>query len=358
MSTEGQLPKDPAEATKLLAALVEKDQNETVCRYPTCHETRQTTTGTGRPSAYCQNPEHTAVSNHRARQQLRATAAGMTTETTPKREHPFPAVDAPVESLRASVVARIAQLQGDLERYLAALSEIADPDLAAATIQATLDQAEARVAEAQLSASKERSLRLAADTARMAAQEETRAEREAAELAIQRLEEAEARIQSQKEEIERIQAERDDTVNRVRIEAQRTIEEVEQQARKDVALAQAATTAAEVQASQADAHAAEARAQAATARALVQEVQTALDRERTEVDRLRSELATTIMDARTRAEADRAEARVALDRERAEVDRLRAELSTTRTRADQLTAALDALREQFVQVTQREIPHQ
>src|SRR6266849_2630880 len=149
MGADQQLPRDRIVAAGILAALAEKDQDESRCRYPTCVSPRQATTGSGRPSAYCGNPEHNAVSSHRARQQLKRIAAGAIPEGTAKREQPGAVGVVPVESLRGSVVSGMLQLQANLERYLAALSELADPDLIAAQIQAALDQTETRIAEAQ-----------------------------------------------------------------------------------------------------------------------------------------------------------------------------------------------------------------
>ena len=102
-----ELPIDPL-AADVLAALNEKDQDETICRYPTCREPRQLATGTGRPSAYCSDPTHTAVTNHRARASLKALATGATQaqERVVKRESS--AGIAPVESLRGSVLQDIA----------------------------------------------------------------------------------------------------------------------------------------------------------------------------------------------------------------------------------------------------------
>src|SRR6266487_2987081 len=376
-----QLAKDPACAAQILADLEKKDAEATVCRYPTCQEPRQTASATGRPAVYCLNPEHNPVTNHRARQYLKDLAIGIPSEGAAKRETPLPAGVAPVESLRSSVVSRITQLQSDMERYLAALASMADPDLSAAQIRAALDQADARIAAAQQDVSVERSLHLAAETTRTAAQEEARAEREAAEQAIERMEEAEARIQSlmkaTRQQIADLEAERNETVERLRVEAQQQREEAElrivereaehtaiverlhvkqeeteQQTRKAIAEAQENARQANIQAH-------EAHVQAATASGQVLDARAALDRERAEVDRLRGELAVTRKEARERTEADRAEARMTLDRERAEIERLRAELTTTRTRADQLAAQADGLRAQLVraQITEKEKPN-
>lgn len=359
MSTES-LTKDPTRAAEILAALGEKDQNETVCRYPTCDLPRTITTGSGRPSAYCDNPDHNAVSNHRARASLRTIATGATA-TTPKREASPPTVmvggAAPVETLRASIVNRIVQLQSDMERYLTTLAEIADPDAAAAQIQTTLDRAEARIAEAQQNASSERALRLAADTTRLAAQTEANAEREAAEQAIQRMEEIEERLQRQKEDFEQQIAEmrsaHEQALTNARTETQKKIQTIEKQSLEAVTLARAATTKAqeETKLATAKAHEAEttAHAQVAAAEQLLAEARVNLDRERSEVDRLRKEHAEAVTNMRTQAEAERSQARIDLDRERGEVDQLRKELATLRTRADQLLATNEKLQTDLVQ---------
>jgi colicin import membrane protein len=358
MSVDQQLPQDPAAAAEILAALPAKDADDTVCRYPTCHQPRVPVTGTGRPGAYCSNPDHTALTNHRARQHLRAIAARTTTETTASVDRPVLEGLAPVESLRRSVVNQITHLRSGLDHYVATLTRLADPELSAAQIQAAIDRAEARVAEAQQSASTERSLRLAAETACAAAQEEARTEREAAEQAIRRMEEAEERAQQMAEEQERhlvaLQTEHARELERLRTEMQQRQEAIQQQASEALAAERAATVAAQQQAREAEARAGEAeremRAQTAIAERLVQEAQTALERERAEVDRLRTDLTESKAEARARAEADRQEARTTLERERAEVDRLRTDLAAAYTRVEQLTASNDQLRTQWLQL--------
>lgn len=357
MSTDQMLPKDPIAAADLLTALVLKDQDETICRYPTCNNPRRQETGMGRPSAYCNDSDHTAVSNHRARASLKAIAAGVVQETVVKQERPTGIV--PVESLRSSVLQGMTQLQGSLERYITTLVEISDPDVSAAQIQATLDRADTRIAEALQNASTERSLRLAADAASVAARQEAQAEREAAELAIVHMEEAEAKTQRVIEESEQqiivVQAERDETIARMHGEAKQQIDEVFQQAKEAVASAEAATVTAQEEARQANARAhdaeVDARTRIATAERLVSEANATLDRERAEVDRLRGEIEKTITEARRRAEEDRTETAALLKREREEVDRLRGELVSVTTNArEQATAdrgEMDRLREEL-----------
>jgi colicin import membrane protein len=345
-------PKDPEAAAAILTALQEKDADDTICKFPTCHEPRQATTGSGRPSAYCSNTEHNAVNNHRARRQLKEIAASGTPEAAPKRD--TLAGVAQVESLRQSVINSMTQLQGNLERYVSTLTEIADPDISVAQIQAAQAQSDTRIAEVQQSLSMERSLRLAAEAARQTALQNAQAEHEAADLAIQQMEESEARrlrqIEEAEQQLAQFQAEKDSAIAQVEASAQRQREEIERRAQEAKALAEAQTAQAQAQARQAEtrAHDAEtnARTQVETAERLVSEARATLDRERTEVDRLREELAAT----RTHAETDRTEARASLERERTEVDRLREELAATRKRADQLGALNDELRAQLMQL--------
>ncbi len=345
------VPNDPQAAAAILAELAAKDADETICRYPTCHAQREARKESGRPSAYCNNPEHTAISNHRARRRLEALAAQATTEA-PK---PTPLSSmSQTESLRQSVLLSVTQLQTHLERYVTTLTSMTDPDIALAHLQAAQAQAESRIAEIQQNLSMERSLRLAAETDRQNAIQQAQSAQEAAELAIERMEAVEATMQQVQAEsaqrITQIQEEMAQRIADIQAEAQRQQEAVQQQASERIAQAQAQEAQARAEANDAvlRAHDAETRAhsQIETAERLAAEARAALAREQTEVDRLREELART----HTRAEADRTEARASLTREQAEVDRLRQEVQATRTRADQLEIALQELRAQLEQL--------
>lgn len=102
----------------------------------------------------------------------------------------------------------------------------------------------------------------------------------------------------------------------------------------------------------------DARTRIEVAEQLVREAHATLSRERAEVDRLRGELATAIKEARTRAEADRAEAAAVLQRERSEVDRLRKELVGVSTNAREQAATdheeMKRLREELAASRNRE----
>lgn len=358
---------DPLTKDSALAAAILAEQKEAFeCSYPTCHDPRQTMPGTGRPTAYCSNPKHTAVNAHRARQHLLAVVAAAEAASSQPTRSSSPVVSVSPESLRGSILSRIQLLQTDLERYVTVLSQMSDPEISSAQIQAALDQTNARVAEMQQTLSGEQALRLKAEKDLQVAREQEQAEREAAEQAIVQLEEMEIATQEQLRQAEarvrEMEAERDAMVAQERQQALQRIQEI--QIQTDTALAQAQTemTRAQEEARQAALAVLEARAQTATAERLVKDAQANLDRERAEVDRVRKDL----QEVRERAQADlreeRQRAQIDLDRERAEITRLREELAVTRQQAehaaslaqgriDKLSTANDDLRAQLVQQT-------
>lgn len=335
--------KDSAMAAKILDDLAQKDLNETICRYPTCQEKR-VTPGPGRPSTYCDNKEHTALNNHRARQFLKTLALNKPpVESDETDESPSPAVAIhQVESLRGSVVTGMLQLQSNLERYLGTLKTLADPDIASAQLQAATARLDSRLSDMQERLSTEISLRLAADASRQAAQEESASSKDAADLAIKRMEEAEARTLRIQEETEQqlatLREETEQQIASARRDAQHAIEVVEQEAKVTVEQAQAETHQAQRQAQEAEMNS---RTQVAAAERLVQEAQKALEQERAEVQRLRTDLA----DTRSQGKADRDQAQNALEQERAEVQRLRTTLAQVQAQAnadrDQAQKALE-----------------
>ncbi|HET8840801.1 MAG TPA: hypothetical protein VFN35_05005 [Ktedonobacteraceae bacterium] len=385
--------KDPAVATGILEDLAQKDLDETICRYPTCQQPR-VAPGAGRPSAYCDNKEHTALNNHRARQALKTLALNkppVEAEGADESASPVVAIHQ-VESLRGSVVNGMVQLQNNLERYLETLKTIADPDIASAQLQAATARLDSRLADMQERLSTEISLRLAADASRQAAQEESTSSKDAADLAINKMEEAEARtLYIQEEAAQQLATLTEETEQQIasaRRDAQHAIEVVEQEAKSAVEQAQAETHQAQRQAQEAEMNS---RTQVAAAERLVQEAQKALEQERAEVQRLRADLAdtrsqskadrdqaqnaleqeraevqrlrTTLVQVQAQANADRDQAQKALEQERAEVQRLRTELARvegqrdqTTKRADQLAAENDELRKKQVPPAPKEQP--
>lgn len=361
MSIDPTQTKNPVQAAALLAELESKDPNE--CSYPGCHQPRQVTIGTGRPSTYCSNQQHNAVNAHRVRQRLMAVvSAWETTNTQVVKPGSSPTASANVsaESLRGSVLSRIQLLQADLERYVATLTEMSDPEISAAQIQAVLDQANARVADMQQALSNEQALRLKAEKDLLVVQKQAQNERDAAEQAIQRMEEVEAEAQEQLRQAEAriidIQTERDATIERERLESQQRIQDIQMQANNALREARNETAKAQEEGRLAHAAALEARTQATTAERLIKEAQSSLERERAEIDRLRKELEEVRTRAQVDLEQERRRAQADRDRERADMDRLREEVMAARklveqvtTRADTLATTNDQLRAQLLQ---------
>src|SRR6266700_196864 len=292
MTIDTSLPKDPVTAQQILDTLVIKDQDERVCRYPTCSVPRKAPEKGGKPPAYCANPLHTPQRSLRARDYLEDLVKGLSPVSLETEQA---VTSVMVQSLRGKVLTELERFSGHLGLYVAALRELADPDIAAAQIEAAQYRADAQIAVAQETAETERSLRLSAENSRDTAQRDAQAAREEAALAIAKMNESEARATQQQEEYERqianLQREQDEAIEAIRVEAQRRIEAIQQQADQDIARAQDATTAAEEEARSANerAHDAETEARIAITHAnqRVAEAQTALRREQDEVTQLR-----------------------------------------------------------------------
>ena len=377
MAFDNTLPKDPKVAQQILDALVLKDQDDQICRYPTCSNLRRLAENGGKPPSYCEDPLHTPVRNSRARTYLENLVKELPSNFLETEQ---PITTTTVQSLRDKVLVELSRFSDQLSQYLTGLKELSDPEIAAAQIEAAQHRADALIAAAQERVETERSLRLSAENSRDTAQRDAQAAREEAALAITKLQEVETRAQQQQEahafQITTLQQEHEQAIEVMQTEAQQTIEAIQQQADKAVARVQEAVALAEENAQQATmrAHDAEAKArmQIEGANHLVTEAQAALRREQDEVARLRQENATATAEARSHAETDRAEiqqlrttltatisdARTRADDDRTEIQRLRESLNTANKRADDLALANDQLRTQLIQETHREKPEQ
>ncbi len=373
MALDPSLPKDAGTARHILDTLVIKDQDETICRYPTCPKSRKAPENGGKPPAYCENTLHTPQRNLRARLYLEDLAKELP-PTFLETEQPVTA--AQVQSLREKTLAELQRFSGQLSQYVAGLKELADPEITVAQIEAAQHRADALIAVSQEKVETERSLRLAAEHARDTAQRDAQAARDEAALAIAKMQEIETHVTQQQQayalQIVTLQQEHEQIIETIRAEAQQRIEEIQRQADQAIARAQDATTTAEeeVQHARMRAHDAETetRMQIEHANHLVAEAQATLRREQEEVLRLRQERDDVVADARTRAETDRKEIqqiREALTREnldahtradddRTEIQRLRESLKVATMRADDLARANDGLRTQLLQETRRE----
>jgi len=373
MALDPSLPKDPEKAQQILEALVIKDQDERICRYPTCPEHRKISEKGGKPPVYCDNPLHTPQRNLRARGYLEDLAKGLSPVTLETEQ---PVTSVVVQSLRGHVMTSLDRFSDHLGLYVAALRELTDPDMAAAQIEAAQHRADALIAAAQAKVETERSLRLAAENSRDTAQRDAQAARDEAALALEKMHGSETRAQQQEEaytlQIATLQQEHERAIETIRAEAQQRVEEIQRQADQAMTRAQNATATAEEEAQLARmrAHDAvtETRMQIERANHLVAEAQATLRREQEEVLRLRQERDDAVADARTRAETDRKEiqqirealtranldAHTRADDDRTEIQRLRESLNVAIMRADDLARANDGLRTQLLQETQRE----
>jgi len=325
------------------------------------------------PPAYCGDPLHTALKNFRARAYLEDMAKGLSSASL---ETELPVTTVAVQLLRDKTIAELDRFSGQLGLYMAALRELADPDIAAAQIEAAGHRADALIAAAHETVETERSLRLTAEHTRDTAQRDAQDARGETTRAIARWQESEERAQHQQEEFERQiarrQREHEETLEAIRVEAQNQIERVKQQASKDIALAQAATVAAqeETRAANVRAHDAEveARLRVESAEQLAASAQDALKREQQEVERLRLERDAQASEARKRLEENRTEiqqlraeqlaaaeeARRRAEDDRHEIKQLRENLARAIQRADDLADSNGQLLAQLMQIQMAE----
>jgi len=371
MALDPSLPKDSEKAQQVLEALVIKDQDERICRYPTCPERRKISEKGGKPPVYCDNPLHTPQRNLRARNYLEDLAKGLSPVVLETEQ---PVTSVVVQSLRGHVLTSLDRFSDHLGLYVAALRELTDPDIAAAQIEAAQHRADALIAAAQEKVETERSLRLSAENSRDTAQRDAQAARDEAALALEKMHESETRAQQQQEadalQIATLQEEHERVIETIHAEAQQRVEEIQRQADQDMTRAHDATATAQEEAQNArmrthDAET-EARMQIERANLLVAEAQATLRREQEEVLRLRQERDDAATEAHTRADADRheilqlrtaltqaiADGRTRAEDDRTEMQRLRQSVDAATRRADELARANDALRTQLLEARQ------
>ena len=373
MALDPSLPRDAIAAQQLLAELAVKDQNDVICRYPTCFEPRRTSENGGRPPAFCANAKHTPLTNSRARAYVKDLANELPHASIETEQ---PATTLIVQSLQGTTLVRMEQFQEVFGKYVAAIRELSDPEVAAAQIEAAQHRANALIAAAQEKVGTERSLRLLAEQVQATAQQEALNAREEAARALTEMRVAEERARLQQEEYERtvveLQQVHRDAIEAIRKEAQEQIKGVKQQASDEISLAHAASVVAQEETRTANerAHDAqiEARLAIASAEKQVQEVNLALLREQGEVTRLREELTAVTKEAQNRAETDleeiqrlRAElrqtildARTRAGDDRGEIQQLRESLAGATKRADDLAISNDSLRSQLSRLQSRE----
>src|SRR5580658_1109032 len=140
------------------------------CAYPSCdREPRATEDRAGAKPKYCGEPDpvtgkpHTALTAFRRRQEL-ARHPGGTAEPA-DLDRPVTMATARAAELRAAVRADIAALTGRLTELAAQLDAAADPEAAAAQIEAVQAEAAQQIAQARADAARAAQLRHQAEAA-------------------------------------------------------------------------------------------------------------------------------------------------------------------------------------------------
>jgi DNA repair exonuclease SbcCD ATPase subunit len=367
------LPKDQAEAQQFLIALEKKDQDKTLCSYPTCKQSRRSPPeGGGNIPAYCDDEAHTSLSNSRLRANIKKLANGL---KAPKLETEQPVTTKMVQVLEEKALVQMKRFHHDFGLYVAAIEEIADPDITSAQIEAAQFHAEAQIASIQEAMKTEQAFRKSAENlrdtaqaARDAAQQDAQAARGETALVRTKLQQSEEQIQFLKEQHEQEVASRKQEhaaeLEALQRETQKQIEAIRDQAKKDIASAQEKTDAAQRDANGANirAHDAETKAtiEIASAEQRVKEAQNSLKREQDEVAQLRQARDATTVENKKRAEADlkeRERLRTELttvhqrtENDQKEIERVRDSRDRAIERADELARLNDTLRTQLLQI--------
>ena len=118
-----------------------------MCNYPGCSRTITRGGGPGRPSEYCDHPEHTRWRAWRERQRLQQEEAQPSSATvTVTQQGPVTAARLRADELLAQFRTLAEQLGGTLTTAVAELSTLADPAVAEAQVQAVQAEAARRIA--------------------------------------------------------------------------------------------------------------------------------------------------------------------------------------------------------------------
>jgi chromosome segregation ATPase len=322
------------------------------CRYPGCTREPEPTRGPGRPTQFCNDPEHNKTTAFHARRRIKkdaAAAAGQVTTEDPARPVDYSAA-------RTRELLPIAQrLASELKTTLGGLVEqletLTDPGAAAVEVETTQAAAAEAVAEAEtarLSADKERreavEQREDADELAEEAQEAARQAKDAQERteaqAAQKVEEAKAAARQARAEATR-------QIDQARTQAQAKAEEIEAAAAQRVEEAEAAARQARDEATRQIDQAEEARraaqAEAARHKATAQAAQADRERLIKEHSQDRERWRTTLEEERTEFRGQLAAATERATKAYREADTLRRELAgTSRPQAEEEPPADEA----------------
>src|SRR5260370_14950662 len=138
------LPKTMEEAQRFLAVIEKKDQDPTLCRFPTCRKPRRPAPeGGGNIPVFCGEEGHTSLANSRLRASIKKLSQGI---KTPRLETEPPVTPQMVQVLEEDALVQMKRALHAFGLYVAAVEEIADPEIAAAQIEAAHFRAESQIA--------------------------------------------------------------------------------------------------------------------------------------------------------------------------------------------------------------------
>lgn len=309
-------------------------QVPTVCNYPGCTRPLAKSTGPGRPSEYCELPDHTRWRAWRERQRLQQEAETPTENVTVTLKGPVATARLRADELLTQFRTLADQLGTTLTAAVAEMNTLADPGAAEAQVQAVQADAARRIAEAEIAAAAAEQSRRDAYDARLRAEE-------AAEDAARAAEDAEDRIAGADTRTAAAVRDRDDAL--------REVEKVAARAADDIFAARSAAED-EIRAARAESE----QQQQHLREQCDQEITRAQRAAHTEIERLRRECAqreTAAAAERDLAVQRAADIERALERaeqsaaERAQTaQEMRAELQRLRADTDMLRAELAELR--------------
>ncbi len=191
----------------------------TTCNYPGCTQPIPRPSGPGRPSEYCDRPEHTRWRAWRERQRLQQEADPQPDSVTVTQTGPVTAARLRAEELLPQFRNLAEQLGTTLNAAVTEMSTLADPSAAEAQVQAVQADAARRIAEAEMAAA-------AAEQARRDAQQARIRAEEAAEDAAATADTAEARIAEARSQTAAAETARDDALHEVEAVTTRAADDV------------------------------------------------------------------------------------------------------------------------------------
>ncbi|MGW8387152.1 hypothetical protein ACWGMW_16245 [Streptomyces albidoflavus] len=183
------------------------DEAKVNCAFPGCEKPpmpKKNPSAPGPAPKFCVDPDHTAGAKWRLERKARAEARPQPTGAAEEQDTDRPVTDAAVNSIsvREQVIGHVQGLMTALPHYVDLMQTISDPEAAEAQVTATESRAATEITQANARADSERALRLAAEKAKAAAEEEKAAADQAAEQIVNEMEAAGRRAEEKIAEVQ------------------------------------------------------------------------------------------------------------------------------------------------------------